>query len=590
MVYDGHSCQTSLKHHQDMIMRMTMLFGRTLRQSPSEINHPTLRLMVRAGLVRLSSGALTLLPVGTRALRRIEMIVREELTRIGLQEVYLPLFRSVAPLDPLFSSLASASSILHCTDQFGRSLSILPTDEAWIASLAATEIASYRQLPVLLYQVRPTYCGDCRSSWLRAGVTAIIYALDRSDADVQESSVLVRQTFTRLFERIDVQVAPVEAGRDPVSGDEAFAYVALSEYGDVDLMRCDTCGYVALQEAARSAPCDAFAPNLSSDEPDHPEEIATPNCATIADLARFCGVPESATAKAVFFNSPERGLIFAVIRGDRDVNVTKLRIAAGVSTLLPAQTEQISATGAVAGYASPVGLRERSSGGVVVIADPSVTTGSPLIAGANRHGYHLRNVVYGRDWSADLIADISLARNGDPCCGCNAPLRQTTGFIIGRDLRYGARSVQVSGATFLDREGVVRPITMSLFSIALERVLLVAVEQHCDHSGIVWSPEIAPFHVHLVRLGKQDATRQAADVLYDELTAAGIAVLYDDRDETAGVKFNDADLIGAPLRLVIGDRFLSDSLVEVKQRASGVIVKTPQSEIVAVVRALTMPV
>jgi prolyl-tRNA synthetase len=270
--------------------------------------------------------------------------------------------------------------------------------------------------------------------------------------------------------------------------------------------------------------------------------------------------------------------------------VTKLRIAAGVSALLPAQTEQISATGAVAGYASPVGVRERSSGGVVVIADPSVTTGSPLIAGANRHGYHLRNVVYGRDWSADLIADISLARTGDPCCGCNAPLRQTTGFIIGRDLRYGARSVQVSGATFLDREGVVRPITMSLFSIALERVLLVAVEQHCDQSGIVWSPEIAPFHVHLVRLGKQDATRQAADALYDELTAAGIAVLYDDRDETAGVKFNDADLIGAPLRLVIGDRFLSDGLVEVKQRASGVIAKTPQSEIVAVVRALTMPV
>jgi prolyl-tRNA synthetase len=233
-------------------MRMTTLFGRTLRQSPSEIDHPTLRLMVRAGLVRLSSGALTLLPVGTRALRRIEMIVRDELTRIGSQEVYLPLFRSGAPSDPLFSSLASASSILHCTDQFGRSLSILPTDEAWIASLAATEIASYRQLPVLLYQVRPTYCGDCRSSWLRAGVTAIIYALDHSDADVQESSALVRQAFTRLFERINVQVAPVEAGRDPVSGDEAFAYVALSEYGDVDLMRCDACGYAALREAARS--------------------------------------------------------------------------------------------------------------------------------------------------------------------------------------------------------------------------------------------------------------------------------------------------------------------------------------------------
>ncbi len=572
-----------------MIMRMTTLFGRTLRQSPSEVNHPTLRLMVRAGLVRLSSGTLTLLPVGARALRRIEMIVRDELTRIGSQEVCLPLFRSAAPSETPFSRRAAASSILRCADQFGRSLSIPPTDEAWIASLAATEIASYRQLPVLLYQVRPTYCGDCRLSWARAGVAAIVYALDRSDADSQESSTLVRQAFTRLFERIDVQVSPVEAGRDPVSGDEAFAYVALSEYGDVDLMRCDACGYAALQEAARTAPCDAFASTPSSDEPDHPEEIATPNCATIADLARFCGVSESATAKAVFFDSPERGLIFAVIRGDRDINMTKLRIAAGVSALLPAQTERISATGAVVGYASPVGLRERSSGGVVVIADPSVTTGLPLIAGANRHGYHLRNVVYGRDWSADLIADISLTRAGDPCYGCNAPLRQTTGVIIGRDLRYGSQSVRVSGATFLDREGVAHPITMSLFSIALERVLLVAVEQHCDQSGIIWSPDIAPFHVHLVRLGKQDATRQAADDLYDELTAAGVTVLYDDRDETAGVKFNDADLIGAPLRLVIGDRFLSDGLVEIKQRAGGVITKTPRSEVVAAVRAATMP-
>lgn len=571
-------------------MRMTMLFGRTLRQSLSEIDHPTLRLMVRAGLVRLSSGALTLLPVGARALRRIEMIVRDELIRIGSQEVCLPLFRAATSVASLPSGLASAASILHCTDQFGRSLGIAPTDDAWIASLASTEIASYRQLPVLLYQVRPTYCSDCRSSWLRAGVTALVYALDRSDADVQESRALVRQAFTRLFERIDVQVSPVEAGCDPVNGDEALAYVAPSAYGDVDLMRCDACGYAALREAARTASCDAVAPVFSSDEPGHPEEIATPDCATIADLARFCGVPESATAKAVFFNSPEQGLIFAVIRGDREINVNRLRIAAGVSALLPAQTGQIGAIGAVAGYASPVGLRERSSGDVVVIADPSVTSGSPLIAGANRHGYHLRNVVYGRDWSADLIADISLARAGDPCCSCNAPLRQTTGFIIGRDLRYGSQSVQVSGATFLDREGVARPVAMSLFSIALERVLLVAVEQHCDQSGIVWSPAVAPFHVHLVRLGKQDATRHAADALYDELTTAGIAVLYDDRDETAGVKFNDADLIGAPLRLVVGDRFLSDGLVEIKQRARGAITRVPQSEVVAAVRSLTMPV
>ncbi|MGQ9895399.1 MAG: proline--tRNA ligase [Roseiflexus sp.] len=565
---------------------MTMLFGRTLREAPSEVDHPSLRLLLRAGLGRLSSGALTLLPAGTRALRRIEMIVRDELTRIGSQEVSLPLFRAATLSESSGSSIAST---LCCTDRFGRSLSIPLTDEEWIVSLALTEIASYRQLPALLYQVRPAYSGDCRLSWLRAGVTALVYALDRSDADFQESRALVRRAFTHLFERINVQVSPVEAGRDPVSGDEALAYVALSEHGDTDLMRCDVCGYAALREAARTASDDAVAPTLPSDEPDLPEEIATPNCATIADLARFCGVPEAATAKVVFFDSPERGLIFAIIRGDREVSTTKLRSAAGVSALLPARIEQINATGAVAGYASPVGLREWSSGSMVVIADPSVTTGLPLIAGANRYGYHLRNIVYGRDWTADLIADISLARTGDRCCCCNAPLRQTTGLVVGRDQRCSFQSV-LSGATFLDQDGIARPITMGLFSITLERVLLAAIEQHCDRSGIVWPPEIAPFHVHLVRLGKQDATRQAADALYDELITAGITVLYDDRDETAGVKFNDADLLGAPLRLVIGDRFLSDGLVEIKHRAGGAITKTPRSEVLAAVQTSTMPV
>lgn len=562
-------------------MRMSALFGRTLRETPADIAHPPLRLMLRAGLARLTPGAITWLPVGVRVLRRLETIVREELTHIGAQEIRFPLFRPLIALDLAPGSLAPALSTLECTDRSRRSLTFAPADPTIIASLATGEIASYRQLPVLLHQMHPAYCSDCRASWLRESLAWTVYTLNSSTSEREETGARVHTAIERIFRRCDIQLMSVEAGSIEGNGSAPRAYVAISGYGDTDLLICESCGYAAVQEAARTALGSAPGALPAGDTSDHPEEIATPDCATIADLARFCGVPESATAKAVFFDSPERGLIFAVIRGDREINLKKLCTAAGVSTLTPARSEQINAIGAVAGYASPVGLQNRTPDRVLVVADPSVTAGSPLIAGANRHGYHLRNVIYGRDWRADLIADIALARAGDPCMNCSAPLRQTTGLTIG----YATRSnVFTPDATFLDREGVTRPIAMASFGIYLERLILTIIEQHCDQAGIIWTPETAPFDVHLIRLGKHDATREAADALYDELIAAGIAVLYDDRDDTAGVKFNDADLIGVPLRLVIGDRFLSDGLVEIKQRATGAITKTPRQEIIAEVR------
>ncbi len=563
-------------------MRMSSLFGRTLRETPADIDHPSLRLMIRAGLARLSAGALAFLPVGARVLRRLETIAREELTHIGAQELSLPLFRPFAAPGHLLPD----SSALRCTDQSGRSLTFAPTDASIIASLAAGEIASYRQLPALLYRTHPVYCSDCRSSWLREGIALTVYALDSSSGEPAKTGAQVHSVFERIFRRCGIRILAVEAGVSNGSSVAAQAYVAASGDGDTDLLICESCGYASVLEAARIAAGSATAASRAGDEPGSPEEIATPNCATIADLARFCGVPESATAKAVFFDSPERGLIFAVIRGDRDINTRKLCIATGVSTLTPARPEQISAIGAVAGYASPVGLQNRASSRVLIVADPSVTTGSPLIAGANRYGYHLRNVVYGRDWHADLVTDMTLARAGDPCVNCGNPLQPATGLAVGRAMHGSAL---LPDATFLDREGIARPIAMASFSLYLERLILTVIEQHCDQSGIVWSQETAPFDVHLIRLGKQDATRQSADALYDDLMAAGIAVLYDDRDDTAGVKFNDADLIGLPLRLIIGDRFLSDGLVEIKQRATGVMVKTPRQEIIAEIQKVRTP-
>ncbi len=566
-------------------MRMSSLFGRTLREISADIDHPSLRLMIRAGLARLSEGAIAFLPIGTRILHRLVTIAREELMHIGAQELHLPLFQPRTSPDCAQSRLLPAASTLHCTDQFGRSLAFAPTDTSAIASLIASEIASYRQLPALLYQMHPVYCGNCRSPWLREGVGLTVYAIDSSAIELETTSARVHSVFEHIFRRCDIRIVSVEG--IPAEGSAAaHTSVAISEHGDTDVMICESCNYAAVLEAARIAIDSTTAASPARNEPDPPEEIATPNCATIADLARFCGVPESATAKAVFFDSPERGLIFAVIRGDRDINTQKLRLATGVSTLAPARPEQIDAIGAVAGYASPVGLPNRTSSDVLIVADRSVTAGAPLIAGANRHGYHLRNVVYGRDWRADLVADIALARAGDPCGNCGAPLQRTTGLAVGHTTHD--RTLP-PGTTFLDREGMTRPVAVSSFNIDLQRIILSIIEQHYDLSGMVWPSETAPFDVHLIRLGKQDATRQSADALYDELSAAGITVLYDDRDDTAGVKFNDADLIGVPIRLVLGDRFLSDGLVEIKQRATGVITKTSRQEILATVRKVRPP-
>jgi prolyl-tRNA synthetase len=339
------------------------------------------------------------------------------------------------------------------------------------------------------------------------------------------------------------------------------------------------------------------------------EEVPTPDCKTIAELAAFLGVDESATAKAVFFDTPERGLVFAVIRGDLEVNEAKLRAAAGVSALAPASAEQIAAAGAEAGYASPVGLDilddrrpttdDRSDavsagrwsvvGGrprVFVLADPSVVAAGPLVAGANRAGYHLRDVVYGRDWQATLVADIAAVQAGDPCARCGAPLMLERGVEIGHIFKLGTRFTEAFGASYLDQDGAAKPIVMGSYGIGVERLIQVIVEQHHDEAGIIWPREVAPLDLHLIRLGKGDAAREAGDALYAELQAAGYALLYDDREESAGVKFNDADLIGLPLRLVISERLMAAGQVELKPRG-GEALKLAREELMARLQVLS---
>lgn len=565
-------------------MRVSTLFGRTLRDAPAEAEHFAHRLVLRAGLARaLQAGSFAVLPLGMRAIRRIESIIHEELHRVGAQELRTPLIQPAALWEESGRYTTYGAQMLRISDRTGRALIFAPTHEEAIAHFAAGEITSYRQMPALVYQVHTKYRDEIRP---RGGLMrlreftmldAYSYNSDPQGLDVMYAQV--GAAFERIFDRCGVKYIAVEAGAGEMGGREAREYMVVSDAGEDTLVLCDACGYAANLEIAVSG-LGKTVSNPLSDIDGHPEEVATPDCATILDLARFFGVAASATAKAVFFDTPERGLVFAVIRGDREVNEHKLLALAGVSALIPASIERIATIGAVPGYASPVGLRDHAAGGPFIVADQSVTAGTPLIAGANRHGHHLRNVVYGRDWRATIVGDIAETHDGEPCSRCGTPLRHVSGIEIGHIFKLGTRYSEVLGASFLDQAGVARPIVMGSYGIGLERMLQVIVEQHNDAAGIIWPAAIAPFNAYLVRLGKNDATRQAADALYDELLAAGIAVLYDDRDDTTGVKFNDADLIGLPLRIVIGDRMLAEGMVEVKARSSDSVTKIPRGEIV----------
>jgi prolyl-tRNA synthetase len=590
-------------------MRLSTLFGRTLREAPAEAEHAGYQLVLRAALARQNhAGSFTLLPLGMRTARRIEAIFQSELGRIDGQEIRTPVVQSSAAWERTGRYATYGPKMLRLTDRAARALIFGPTHEETFAELAQREIASYRQMPALVYQIHTKYRDELRAKGgllrLREFSMLDAYSFDADATGLDGSYDRVAAAFERILERCGVRFVAVEASNGEMGGRESREYMALSPAGEDTLAICAGCGYAANMEVAISSQRSAVGHQQLSNET-LATEVATPNCKTIADVATFLGVPQTATAKAVFFDTPERGLVFVVIRGDLEVNEEKLRVAAGVSALAPASGEQIAAAGAVVGYASPVGLSvqtiddrrstvdltetlssvQRPESGVFVVADESAARGGPLVAGANREGYHLRDAVYGRDWRASVVADIAAVRAGDPCARCGAPLRLEKGIEIAHVFKLGTHFSEALGASYLDRDGTARPIVMGSYGIGVERLLQVIVEQHHDDAGITWPAAVAPLDVHLVRLGKGDHVRAAADALYDELQSAGLDVLYDDRDETAGVKFNDADLIGLPVRLLVGDRLLAAGQVELKRRSGGEAIKIARGEVVAVVRS-----
>jgi prolyl-tRNA synthetase len=545
-------------------MRFSTLFARTIREVPSDAELISHQLSVRAGLIRqLAAGIYSYLPLGWRVLRKIEQVMREEMDAVDGQEISMPVVHpaEIWRASGRFDAPAPGPTLLRFKDRTGHDMVLAMTHEEAVTTLAQQEIQSYRQLPLMVYQIQTKFRDEPRS---RGGLVRVREFLMKDGysfhADYESLDAYyprVYQAYLNIFNRCGVQTIPVEADSGFMGGSASHEFMVISEAGEDTLILCPACHFAANAEKAEFAKGEGI-----QGEPMPMERVATPDTKTIEAVAKLVGVETRQTLKAVFYSTPEGQVIFALIRGDLDVNPVKLsNILQGVE-LHASTEEELQAAGIVAGYASPVGIN-----GIRVIADDSLQSGNNFVAGANEPGYHLKNVNYPRDFQVEQIADIALARDGDRCARCGAPLKTTRGIEAGHVFKLGTKYSTTMGANYLDRDGVAKPLIMGCYGIGAGRLLACIIEQHHDDKGIVWPVSMAPFQVHIVSLGTNDAqVVEAAEALYKRLTAAGYEVLYDERAESAGVKFNDADLVGVPVRLTVSRRALEKGSFELKAR------------------------
>ena len=570
-------------------MRLSQLFGQTWREAPAEAEIASHQLMVRAALIRpLAAGIFAYLPLARRALNKIEAIIRQEMDAIGAQEMTMPVVQPAELWQQSGRWQRIGPELARLKDRGGRDLVLAMTHEEVVADLVRREIRSYRQLPRLIYHLQTKFRDEPRA---RGGLIRVreftmkdSYSLD-ADADGLERQYQAHyRAYFEIFRRCGLPVRAVQADVGMMGGHSAHEYMYLTPIGEDTLLLCDACGYAAnRQVAAMRKPHPAAEPLLPL------TEVATPGATTIAALAALLQAPASRTAKAFFcvatLDHPEESerFIFAVVRGDMEVNETKLARAVGARSLRPATEAEILAIGAQPGYGSPIGARRDA---FTLVVDDLVAQSPNLVAGANRVGFHLLHTNHGRDFQADLATDIAAAADGDACPTCAAPLRSVRGVEVGNIFKLGTHFSEALGAMFLDADGREKPVVMGSYGIGVGRLLACVVEEHHDEAGIVWPAALAPYQVHLVVLGrKAPLAVAAAEQLYHDLWAAGIEVLLDDRDESPGVKFNDADLIGLPLRLTVGDRGLKAGGVELKLRKGGEPRLTPLDAVIPAVRA-----
>lgn len=570
-------------------MRMSHLFSQTLREAPSEAEIPSHQLLLRAGFIRqLAAGIFSYLPLARRSLTKIEDIMREEMNAIGGQEITMPVVHPADLWKETQRWYQIGAEMGRFKDKNGRDMVLAMTHEEVVADLVRKEIRSYRQLPMLIYHIQTKWRDDPRP---RAGLIRVreftmkdSYSLDADWDGLDNQYRSHYQAYFNIFHRCNLPVIAVKSDVGMMGGKMAHEFIYQTPIGEDTLLLCDNCGYAANRQVAR------FGKHPLPEETLKPlEKIATPDSKTIEDLANYLGVPKSKTAKAVFMiaDIPEgeetaERFVFAVVRGDMEVNDTKLANAVKAKELKPATEDQIRAIGAVPGYASPRNLK-----GILVVVDDIIPQSPNLVAGANQEGFHLLNTNLGRDYEADILADIAVAESGFDCPECSQSLYEVRGVEVGNIFKLGTRYSDAMGCYFLDKDGKSKPVIMGSYGIGSGRLLACIAEAHHDQQGLIWPISVAPYQVHLVELeGKgDDQAHRLSEKLYQDLKLNQVEVLYDDRHESPGVKFNDADLIGVPIRLTVSDRSLKSGGVEFKLRHQREKKIIPEGELLSKTRA-----
>ena len=550
-------------------MRATQLYAPTLRESPAEAELVSHKLMYRAGLIRKAAGGLySYLPLGWRTMKKIMQIIREEMDAKGGQEIMMPIVQPAEMWKESGRWAVYGDEMMRLKDRHGREFALGPTHEEMITTLIRDEVRSYKQLPLMLYQIQNKYRDEIRPRFglmrSREFVMKDLYSFDRDVEGMNISYQKMYDAYSRIFERCGLKFRAVEADNGAIGGGHSHEFTVLAPSGESSIAYCENCNFAASDEKAELKKICAEAEELRP-----LEKVSTPDCHTIEMVKNFLNVPIEKTIKAVAFMDDAERLILAFVRGDHEVNEIKvINAVEGANHLYMADEKLITAAGGCAGFMSPIGLNDKA----IIVVDQTVMEMYNAVAGANEVDAHFINVTPRRDFDAEkiIVTDIRMVQEGDPCPHCGSPLKMTRGIEVGQVFTLGKKYSKALNATFLDEDGTTKHFEMGCYGIGVGRTMAAAIEQNNDKDGIIWTRAIAPFEVVVVPVNAKDDKQLAfAEEIYNELQKAGVDVLLDDRKERAGVKFKDCDLIGYPLRVTISPKTIENGNIEIKIRRSG---------------------
>ncbi|MBI4828219.1 MAG: proline--tRNA ligase, partial [Nitrospinae bacterium] len=550
-------------------MRRSRFFLPTLKEVPAEAEIVSHRFMLRAGMIRkLAAGVYSMLPLGVMVVRKVEAIIREEMNRAGALEVFLP---SIQPAELWKESgrwEVYGKELLRIRDRHDREFCYGPTHEEVVTSLVRGEARSYRDLPLNLYQIQTKFRDEIRPRFgvMRGREFSMkdAYSFDADDAGAEESYRKMKEAYTAIFTRLGLSFRAVEADTGQIGGSFSHEFMVMADSGEDLIAFCDTCEYAANVEKVELPEPHAANVGITPAL----KETPTPGAKTIEEVAKFLSLPPERFIKTLIYKTdhPDHPLVAALARGDHEINETKLARALGCAAATLAGPDEVArATGAPVGFAGPVGLKD-----VFIIADHGIKTIGDGVTGANKVDAHLLHVSPARDFPKARYADLRQAKEGDRCPRCKGRLKLARGIEVGHIFKLGTKYSEAMGATFLDKEGKERPMIMGCFGIGVTRTAAAAIEQNHDEQGVIWPVAIAPFKVIVLPLNMEDAAvRDAAEKLYADMLAAGLEPMIDDRDARPGAKFADADLMGAPVQVVVGKKSLANGEVELKIRKTG---------------------